>query len=62
MLLNEFSEEYYRQLDDDQKELLRRFQQLRDAGGWPPKFRFLRSIAKTRKYTRTIYPPGWKFI
>lgn len=62
MLLNEFSEEYYRQLDDDQKELLRRFQQLRDAGGWPSKFKLLRNVVKTRKHTKTTYPPGWRFI
>ncbi len=62
MLLNEFSETYYKQLNDDQKELLRRFQQLRDASGWPPKFKMLRSVVKTRKFTRTVYPPGWRFI
>jgi hypothetical protein len=62
MLLNEFSETYYKQLNDDQKELLRRFQQLRDASGWPPRMKLLRSLAKTRKFTRTVYPPGWRFM
>jgi hypothetical protein len=62
MLLNEFSETYFKQLSEQQKELLYRFQKERDANGWPHRYRLLRHLAKTRKYTRSVYPPGWRFI
>ena len=62
MLLNEFSETYYQHMTEQQLMLFNRFMQLRDNEGWPHRFKLMRNVAKTRKYTRTVYPPGWRFI
>ncbi len=62
MLQNEFSEGTFIHMSEQQVELFHRFLKLRDALGWPPRFRLLRNLSRTRKHTRTTYPPGWRFI
>lgn len=59
MLLAEFSQSLFKPQTDDQLNLFQEFKTCREKYGLPHRFRFLRNLAKTRKHTRTIYPPGW---
>lgn len=61
MLFNEFSQTYFKPANDFQNRLIEEFRKLRAKQGIPHRFRILRSLAKTRNHTYTIYPPGWKF-
>lgn len=61
MLLNEFCQLYFKPSSDNQLSLVESIRRLRTEEGAPHKYRILRSVAKTRKYTRSTYPPGWKF-
>ncbi|HRH66089.1 MAG TPA: hypothetical protein PLU53_07315 [Bacteroidia bacterium] len=47
--------------DDHQVNLFEDFKRLRSLFGTPHKFAYLRSLVRTRKFTRTVYPPGWRF-
>ena len=47
--------------DDKQISLFKEFQKLRSIFGTPPQIAYLRSLARTRPHTRTVYPPGWRF-
>ncbi len=51
----------FKPLTDAQIALLEDIKTLRALKGTPKKISILRSVAKTRKHTRTIYPEGWKF-
>lgn len=62
MLLGEFSEGYYINMDERQIELYHRFLKLRDKIGWLHRYKLMRNIVRTKKYTKSVYPPGWKFI
>ena len=62
MLLNEFSQNYFKPIDERQHVLIEDFKKLRAAHGMPHRLRILRALAKTRHFTHTVYPPGWKFI
>jgi len=46
--------------NDLQAKLITEFVRLRNLFGPPHRFAYLRSRARTRKYTRTVYPPGWR--
>ncbi len=48
--------------DEYQRMLFEDFRKLRALFGTPHKITYLRSLARTRKHTRTVYPPGWKFL
>jgi hypothetical protein len=61
MLLNEFSQLYFKPVSDTQMMLVESIKRLRMSEGAPHRFKILRSVAKTRKYTRSTYPPGWKY-
>ena len=62
MLQNEFSEGSYLHMTEAQMELYHKFLKLREPVGWPHRFRLLRNLARTRKHTRSVYPPNWRFI
>lgn len=47
--------------DERQIRLFEDFKKLRSVFGTPHKFAYLRSLARTRPHTRTVYPPGWRF-
>ncbi|MEI2758823.1 MAG: hypothetical protein V9G42_05235 [Bacteroidia bacterium] len=47
--------------NDSQVSLLEDIKTLRSIKGSTSRFTILRSVAKTRKHTRTIYPDGWRF-
>jgi hypothetical protein len=61
MLLNEFCQLYFKPASDNQMMLVESIKQMRLSQGAPHKYKILRSVAKTRKYTRSTYPPGWKY-
>lgn len=48
--------------DEKQRLLFEDFRKLRAIFGTPHKFTYLRALVKTRRHTRTVYPPGWKFM
>jgi hypothetical protein len=60
MLYNEFVPAHFRPLDDDQQKLAETIITMRTQSGGPDKMQYLRSLARTRQFTRTVYPPGWK--
>jgi hypothetical protein len=47
--------------DEYQKSLLEDFRRLRAIFGIPHKIAYIRAVVRTRRYTRSVYPPGWKF-
>jgi hypothetical protein len=62
MLLNEFSPDYFKPQTDEQQGLLRRFLQIRHLYGEPSRILVLRGLARTRPFTKSIYPPNWKIM
>jgi hypothetical protein len=60
MLYNEFEADEFRPLNDNQQKLAETIISLRSQTGTPDKMQYLRSLARTRQFTRTVYPPGWK--
>lgn len=58
---NEFYTQEFLPKDDHQVNLFEDFKRLRSLFGTPHKFAYLRSLVRTRKFTRTVYPPGWRF-
>lgn len=48
-------------LDKQQSAIVEDIKKLRAQGGPPHKFTILRKIVKTRQYTYTVYPPGWRW-
>ena len=60
MLYNEFVSAYFRPLDDNQQKLAETIISIRSQSGHPDKTQYLKSLERTRQYTRTVYPPGWK--
>ncbi len=60
MLMNEFSEGNFKPRTKEQLSLFEEFIKFRLENGYPSKFTILRNLAKTRHYTKTIYPPNWK--
>jgi hypothetical protein len=61
MPMNEFSEGNFKPRTDEQQHLLERFLRLRNERGEPSRFRILRRLARTRHFTKSIYPPDWRF-
>ena len=60
MLFNEFVAGYFRPLDDNQQKLADTIITIRSQEGLPNTLQYQRSLARTRQFTRTVYPPGWK--
>ena len=60
MLYSEFSQSLFKPLTQEQLGLLQEFKVWREQNGFPHRFRFLRNLVRTRKHTRTVYPPGWQ--
>ena len=58
---NEFYTQGFQPKDEKQISLFEDFKRLRSIFGTPHKFAYLRSLARTRKFTRTVYPPGWHY-
>ncbi len=56
MLHNEFSQNSFVPQDEKQKMLLDSIKLVRSIEGLPHRYRILRSLARTRKYTRTVMP------
>ena len=44
-----------------QQQLLEDIRRIRNVIGMPQRFTYLRSLVKTRKNVRTVYPPGWSY-
>ncbi len=61
MLYSEFAQTLFKPITPEQLKLLEQIKCWREKNGFPHRLRFLRSLVRTRKYTRTIYPPGWRF-
>lgn len=61
MFQSEFNPGGFLPRTDSQERLFEDFKKLRGIFGPPHRFAYLRSVARTRKHTRSIYPPGWKF-
>ncbi|REJ84859.1 MAG: hypothetical protein DWQ44_08510 [Bacteroidetes bacterium] len=59
MRYNEFHSAGFAPKNDKQITLFEDFKKLRSIFGTPNKIAYLRSLAKTRPFTRTVYPPGW---
>ena len=55
-----FYPEYFPK-DEQQLSLLEKFKMFRALVGEPHRIVYLRSLLRTRPFTRTVYPPGWKF-
>ncbi len=51
----------FKPTSDQQISLLEDIKTVKSLKGAPKKLAILRSIAKTRKFTKTTYPPDWKF-
>ncbi len=47
--------------NEKQNAIVEEFKKLRAVFGTPHPFAYMRAVVRTRKYTRTVYPPGWKF-
>jgi hypothetical protein len=60
MLLNEFSQNHFTPTDDRQWNLLEEIKEYRSKFGITKQIQILRSLAKTRPFTRTVYPQNWK--
>jgi hypothetical protein len=60
MRIQEFNALHFIALSEEQRERLRAYLQLREERGTPSRFQILRRLAKTKAYTRSIYPPNWK--
>ncbi len=45
--------------NENQLTLLENFKKLRAVFGQPNQITYLRSLLRTRPYTRTVYPPDW---
>jgi hypothetical protein len=52
--------EYYP--DEKQHLVLQKFKRLRAVFGTPHPYTYIRVLAQTRKFTRTVYPPGWRYM
>jgi hypothetical protein len=61
MLLNEFSQNYFKPVNENQNSLIEEFKKIRAKRGMPSRLRILRTLVRTRHFTHTVYPPGWKF-
>ncbi len=60
MLFNEFIQGYFSPKSETQEKLVSDLKQIRSAQGPPSNHQYLRSLARTRLYTRTVYPPDWR--
>jgi len=61
MYNQEFRTSSFSPRDDRQWKLLYDFLQVRLLVGPPRRFTYLRTLARTRHTTRTVYPPGWHY-
>ncbi len=61
MLHEHFCMNNFKPLTDEQISLLEDIKTVKAMQGSPRKVTILRSIAKTRKFTKTVYPPKWKY-
>ncbi len=59
MGFNEFYANEFVPRDGRQQQLVDDFRRLRMVFGTPHRFAYLRSLVRTRKNVRTVYPPGW---
>jgi len=60
MLFNEFSQNRFTPTDERQWTLLEEIKEYRSRFGITNKIQILRALARTRPYTRTVYPQNWK--
>ncbi len=58
--MNEFCSEYFLPRTDEQQTLMDRYRKIRNEYGEPSKMTILRRLARTRPFTRTVYPPNWR--
>jgi hypothetical protein len=57
---HEFYSNNFMPRTEQQQSLFEDFKRLRMLFGTPHRFAYLRSLARTRRHVRTVYPPGWK--
>lgn len=60
MRFKEFNALHFISFSEEQKERLRAYFQLRQERVEPSRFQILRRLARTKAFTRTVYPPNWK--
>lgn len=60
MLFERFYMGYFKPQNERQESLLEDIKTVKSIRGSTGKFSILRSLVRTRKHTRTVYPPGWK--
>ncbi len=60
MLLSEFSQNHFTPNDERQWSLLDDIKEYRSKFGITNRIQILRALARTRPYTRTVYPQNWK--
>jgi len=61
MLHDNFCMNRFKPSTDEQISLLEDIKTVKSLQGTPKRLTILRSIARTRKFTKTTYPPDWKF-
>ena len=47
--------------DESRLRLIEDFKRIRTTIGFPHRMAYLRSLVRTRKHVRSVYPPGWSF-
>ncbi len=62
MLFEHFNCGYFNTQTDRQKQLIEEFKQIRLQYGDPTKWKILKALARTKKHTRSVYPPGWQIV
>ena len=57
----EFYSNHFIPESEIQQQLLEDIRRIRKLIGMPHRYTYLRSLVKTRKNVRTVYPPGWNY-
>lgn len=52
---------YFKPMNEEQIALLEDIKTVRSIKGAPDKLRIKSAFEKTKKFVKTVYPPGWKF-
>jgi len=56
-----YPEGFFNSRDEGQNLIFLNFKKLRAVFGTPHRYAYLRALVRTRKFTRSVYPPGWRF-
>ncbi len=61
MLMNEFCTGYFLPKNEEQESLMNEYKKRRALYGEPSRMQILRHLVRTRPFTKSTYPPDWKF-